>query len=88
MELSCETCGRSASEIVVKTVRAGKLVDLLNKRDLYRAQIEFDQGRVRIREPDGDEGLTVSTYAYDRGKGAFVLAREERTTRAPTPEDR
>ena len=88
VELSCETCGRSASEIVVKTVRAGKLVDLLNKRDLYRAQIEFDQGRVRIREPDGDEGLTVSTYAYDRGKGAFVLAREERSTHAPTPEDR
>ena len=87
VELSCETCGRTASEILVKTVRAGKLVDLLNKRDLYRAQVDFDPGRVRIREPDGDEGLTVSTYAYDHGKGAFVLAREERTTRAPTPDE-
>ena len=88
VELSCETCGRTASEVVVKTVRAGKLVDLLNKRDLFRAQVEFEPGRVRIREPDGDEesSLTVSTYSYDRGKGAFVLAREERISRSPPPE--
>ena len=44
---------------------------------------------MRIREPDGDEesSLTVSTYSYDRGKGAFVLAREERISRSP-PADR
>lgn len=85
VELSCETCGATADEVIVKTVRAGKLVDLLTKRDLYRAQVELAQGQVRIREPEGedDRGLTVSTYAYDRGKGAFVLAREER---APAPE--
>ena len=90
VELSCETCGRTASEVMVKTVRAGKLVDLLNKRDLFRAQVEFDQGRVRIRQPDGDEDsdLTVSTYSYDRGKGAFVLAREERISRSPPPPER
>jgi hypothetical protein len=88
VELSCETCGRTASEVMVKTVRAGKLVDLLNKRDLFRAQVDFEPGRVRIREPDGDEesSLTVSTYSYDRGKGAFVLAREERISRSPPPE--
>ena len=88
VELSCETCGRTASEVVVKTVRAGKLVDLLNKRDLFRAQVDFEPGRVRIREPDGDEdsSLTVSTYSYDRGKGAFVLAREERISRSPPPD--
>jgi hypothetical protein len=88
VELSCETCGRTASEVVVKTVRAGKLVDLLNKRDLFRAQVDFEQGRVRIRQPDGDEdsSLTVSTYSYDRGKGAFVLAREERISRSPPPD--
>ncbi|HYV67037.1 MAG TPA: hypothetical protein VE964_12400 [Myxococcales bacterium] len=88
VELSCETCGRTASEVMVKTVRAGKLVDLLNKRDLFRAQVEFEPGRVRIREPDGDEEstLTVSTYSYDRGKGAFVLAREERISRSPPPD--
>ena len=82
VELSCETCGRTASEVMVKTVRAGKLVDLLNKRDLFRAQVDFEPGRVRIREPEGenDQGATVSTYSYDRGKGAFVLAREERTS--------
>ena len=85
VELSCETCGATADEVIVKTVRAGKLVDLLAKRDLYRAQVELGPGQVRIREPEGedDQGLTVSTYAYDRGKGAFVLAREER---APAPE--
>jgi hypothetical protein len=89
VELSCETCGRAASEVLVKTVRAGKLVDLFYKRDLFRAQVDFDQGRVRIREPDGDEdqGLTVSTYSYDRGKGAFVLAREERVS-PPSPPER
>ena len=88
VELSCETCGRTASEVVVKTVRAGKLVDLLNKRDLFRAQVDFEPGRVRIREPDGDEdsSVTVSTYSYDRGKGAFVLAREERISRSPPPD--
>jgi hypothetical protein len=71
---------------MVKTVRAGKLVDLLVKRDLFHAQVEMVPGTVRIREPDGeeDQGATVSTYAYDRGKGAFVLAREERLSR-PTP---
>ena len=81
VELSCETCGATADEVIVKTIRAGKLVDLLAKRDLYRARVELGTGQVRIREPEGedDQGLTVSTYAYDRGKGAFVLAREERT---------
>ncbi|HET7787859.1 MAG TPA: hypothetical protein VFL36_17945 [Myxococcales bacterium] len=84
VELSCETCGPTADELIVKTVRAGKLVDLLSKRDLYRAQVDLGPGQVRIREPEGedDQGATVSTYAYDRGKGAFVLAREER---APAP---
>lgn len=82
--LSCETCGATADELIVKTVRAGKVVDLLSKRDLYRAQVDLGNQLVRIREPEGenDEGTTVSTYAYDRGKGAFVLAREER---APPP---
>jgi hypothetical protein len=85
VELSCETCGATADEVIVKTVRAGKLIDLLTKRDLYRAQVELGPGQVRIREPEGedDQGLTVTTYAYDRGKGAFVLARQER---APPPE--
>jgi hypothetical protein len=85
VELSCETCGATASEVIVKTVRAGKLVDLLYKRDLYRAQVELGPGLVKISEPEGenDQGTTVSTYSYDRGKGAFVLAREER---APAPE--
>jgi hypothetical protein len=85
VELTCETCGARADELIVKTVRAGKLVDLLSKRDLYRAQVDLAQGQVRIREPEGedDQGVTVSTYAYDRGKGAFVLAREER---APAPD--
>jgi len=85
VELSCETCGATADEVIVKTVRAGKLIDLLTKRDLYRAHVELAPGQVRIRQPEGedDQGLTVSTYAYDRGRGAFVLAREER---APAPE--
>jgi len=84
VELSCQTCGATANELIVKTVRAGKLVDLLSKRDLYRAQVDLGNQLVRIREPEGedDQGSTVSIYAYDRGKGAFVLAREER---APPP---
>jgi hypothetical protein len=84
IELTCETCGATADELIVKTVRAGKLVDLLSKRDLYRAQVDLLSSQIRIREPEGedDQGTTVSTYAYDRGKGAFVLAREER---APAP---
>jgi hypothetical protein len=91
VELSCPSCGRAASEVLVKTVRAGKPVDLLVKRDLFRAQVELSPGTVRIREPEGEdeEGSTVSTYAYDRGKGAFVLAREERVARPlPPPEER
>ena len=82
--LSCESCGLTADELIVKTIRAGKLVDLLSKRDLYRAQVDLLPNQIRIREPEGedDQGTTVSTYAYDRGKGAFVLAREER---APAP---
>jgi hypothetical protein len=73
----------------VKTVRAGKLVDLLLKRDLFHAQVEMTPGTVRIREPDGedDQGSTISTYSYDRGKGAFVLAREERLSRPVTATD-
>lgn len=84
VELTCETCGATADELIIKTLRAGKLVDLLAKRDLYRAQVELSPTQVRIREPEGedDQGTTVSTYSYDRGKGAFVLAREER---APAP---
>jgi hypothetical protein len=79
VELSCDACGATTSELIVKTVRAGKLVDLLARRELFHAQVEMAPGQVRIREPDGeDQGSTVSTYAYDRGKGAFVLAREER----------
>ncbi len=79
VELSCDSCGATTSELIVKTVRAGKLVDLLSRRELFRAQVEMAPGQVRIREPEGeDQGTTVSTYAYDRGKGAFVLAREER----------
>jgi hypothetical protein len=81
VEFSCESCGRTANEVVLKTLRAGKLVDLLAKRDLFRATVELDPGRVRIREPedreDGRAAATVSTYSYDRSKGAFVLAREE-----------
>ena len=85
VELTCETCGATADELIVKTVRAGKLVDLLSKRDLYRAQVDLLSSQIRIREPEGedDQGTTVSTYSYDRGKGAFVLAREER---APAPD--
>ena len=80
VELSCDSCGPTTSEVIVKTVRAGRLVDLLSRRELFHAQVEMKPGQVRIREPEGDDELstTVSTYAYDRGKGAFVLAREER----------
>lgn len=80
--LACETCGATADELIVKTVRAGKLVDLLAKRDLYRAQVQLATGSVRIKEPEGqdDQDATVTTYAYDRGRGAFVLAKEERVT--------
>lgn len=82
--LTCETCGAAADELIVKTIRAGKLVDLLSKRDLYRARVELLPNQIRIGEPEGedDQGMTVSTYSYDRGKGAFVLAREERN---PSP---
>ena len=78
VELSCPTCGQSTSEVVVKTVRAGKAVDLLDKHDLYRASVDARPGQIRIREAEGDDTITVSTYAYDKSKGAFVLAREER----------
>ncbi len=80
VELSCDACGPTTSEVIVKTVRAGKLVDLLSRRELFHAQVEMGPGQVRIREPgdEDDQGTTVSTYSYDRGKGAFVLAREER----------
>jgi hypothetical protein len=90
IELSCDSCGRTTTEVVVKTVRAGKLVDLLVKRDLFHAQVEMIPGTVRIREPDGedDQGSTISTYSYDRGKGAFVLAREERLARPATATER
>ncbi len=78
VELSCPSCGERASELVVKTVRAGKAVDLLDKHDLYRARVDARVGQIRIREAEGDDAVTVSTYVYDKSKGAFVLAREER----------
>jgi hypothetical protein len=80
VELTCESCGQTIDELIVKTIRAGKLVDLLSKRELYRARVELGLGQVRIREPEGedDQAMTVTTYSYDRGKGVFVLAREER----------
>jgi hypothetical protein len=78
VEFSCPTCGERASELVVKTVRAGKAVDLLDKHDLYRARVDARVGQIRIREAEGDDAVTVSTYVYDKSKGAFVLAREER----------
>jgi len=84
VELSCPSCGQSTSEVVVKTIRAGKAVDLLDKHDLYRAQVDARPGTIRIREAEGDDAVTVSTYVYDKSKGAFVLAREEREgERAP-----
>jgi|GEM_PF-1431016 len=86
IELSCQTCGASTSEVMVKTVRAGKPVDLLDKRDLYRASVDSRPGQIRIREAEGDDTFTVSTYAYDKSKGAFVLAREEREGERPIEE--
>ena len=81
VEFTCDTCNRTVNEVSLKTVRAGKVVDLLLKRELFRATVELEPGRVRIREPedreDGRAATTVSTYAYDRSKGVFVLAREE-----------
>ncbi len=81
VEFTCDSCARTANEVILKTVRAGKLVDLFAKRDLFRATVELDPGRIRIREPedheDGSSSSTLSTYAYDRSKGAFFLAREE-----------
>ena len=71
VELSCPSCGQSVSEVVVKTIRAGKAVDLLDKHDLYRASVDAQPGQVRIREAEGDNTVTVSTYAYDKSKGAF-----------------
>lgn len=82
VELACATCGSSVSEVLVKTVRAGKLVDLLARNNLYRASVELSAGTVRIREPESEDTSTVTTYAYDRSKGAFVLAREERVAAA------
>jgi hypothetical protein len=86
IELSCQTCGASTSEVMIKTVRAGKPVDLLDKRDLYRASVDSRPGQIRIREAEGDDTFTVSTYAYDKSKGAFVLAREERVGERPIEE--
>jgi hypothetical protein len=86
IELSCQTCGASTSEVMIKTVRAGKPVDLLDKRDLYRANVDSRPGQIRIREAEGDDTFTVSTYAYDKSKGAFVLAREERVGERPIEE--
>lgn len=80
VEIACASCAATANEVIIKTLRSGKLVDLLARRDLYRASVEMLPGQVRIREPEADaeEGATVSTYSYDRAKGTFVLAREER----------
>lgn len=81
VEFTCDTCNHTANEVALKTVRGGKLVDLLVKRDLFRATIGLEPGSMRIREPeereDGKAATTVTTYAYDRSKGVFVLAREE-----------
>lgn len=82
VELACATCGNTVSEVLVKTVRTGKLVDLLARNNLYRASVELQPGTVRIREPESEDTSTVTTYAYDRSKGAFVLAREERVAAA------
>src|SRR5229473_1061415 len=37
-------------------------------------------------DEDEESSLTVSTYSYDRGTGAFVLAREERISRSAPPD--
>lgn len=85
VELACQACGQTTSEVTVKTVRAGKLVDLLAKRELLHARVDLATlGQVRISESEGDDALSISTYSYDRAKGAFVLARQER--RAGRPE--
>ena len=83
VELSCPTCAGSTSEVLVKTVRAGKLVDLFGRKDLFRAEVQVEKvGLLRIREPEGEDGVTVTTYGYDRSKGAFVLSHEERRARS------
>lgn len=82
VELACATCGNTVSEVLVKTVRTGRLVDLLSRNNLYRASVELLSGTVRIREPESEDTSTVTTYAYDRSKGTFVLAREERVAAA------
>jgi hypothetical protein len=81
--LTCPTCAGSTSEVVVKTIRGGKVVDLFGRRDLFRAEVTASVGQLRIREREGEDGATVSTYDYDRRKGAFVLSHEERTGVAP-----
>lgn len=78
LELTCQSCGQTASELLVKTLRAGKLVDLLGKQLLHASTDLGTVGMVRIQESEGDGAVKVSSYAYERGKGAFVLAREER----------
>ena len=89
VELSCPSCAGSTSEVLVKTVRTGKLVDLLSKRELFRAEVSVGGvGQLRIREPEGEDGVTVLTYAYDKSKGAFVLAHEERQGHARPVEER
>ena len=89
VEFSCPSCAGSTSEVVVKTVRTGKLVDLLSKRELFRAEVSVGgPGQLRIREPEGEDGATVLTYAYDKSKGAFVLAHEERQGHARPLEER
>ena len=83
VELTCPTCAGSTSEVLVKTVSAGKLVDLFGRKDLFRAQVQVEKiGLLRIREPEGEDGVTVTTYGYDKSKGAFVLSHEERRGRS------
>ncbi len=79
LRLACHDCGAAASEIYVKTVRAGRVVDLLAKHDLYRATVQLSHGEIRINEPgsSGDAAGTTAVYAYDKAKGTFVLMREE-----------
>lgn len=83
VELSCPTCAGSTSEVLVKSIRAGKLVDLFGRKDLFRAEVQIEKmGVLRVREPEGEDGVTVTTYGYDRSKGAFVLSHEERRARS------
>ena len=80
VRLACKDCGASASEVYVKTVRGGRVVDLLAKRDLYRAEVKLARGEIRLIEPadqSGGNSGTTAVYGYDRGKGTFVLMREE-----------